>query len=174
VRLDPNDAELRYNFGNALLSGGHFHEAAAQYRDVVRLKPEHSGAQNNLGVALAAQGDVGGAIRHFRESLRLQPDRLSALNNLAWILATHANAAFRDGANAVRLAERACGLTANNDAGSLDTLAAAYAETGRFTEAVKTAERAKVVAGAAGNSQLEGEIMTRLQLYRQNQPYRQR
>jgi Flp pilus assembly protein TadD len=47
------------------------------------------------------------------------------------------------------LAEKACKATNNTDPEFLDTLAAAYAEAGRFDDAVRTAQQAIQVAGQA-------------------------
>ena len=75
---------------------------------------------------------------------------VEALNNLAWLLAAHPSDALRNGAEAVRLAERACELSEHREPVMLGTLAAAYAEAGRFGDAVKTAEKARDLAAATG------------------------
>src|SRR5262249_18001928 len=59
----------------------------------------------------------------------------AALNGLAWALATCVDSAVRDGPAAVDLAEKAVAATNRKDANMLDTLAAAYAEVGRFSDA---------------------------------------
>ena len=94
------------------------------------------------------------------------------LNNLAWILATHEDAQVRDGAEATRLAERACQLKGYKVGGLLDTLAAAYAEGGQFDKAVETAERAIQLAQDSGREELTKKVRTRLQLYKADRPYR--
>ena len=94
------------------------------------------------------------------------------LGALAWIRATSAEARWRDGGEAVRLAERACALTENGDgdANALDTLAAAYAEAGRFADAVRAGRQALEAADAG--SELATEIARRMALYEKTQPYR--
>ena len=77
----------------------------------------------------------------YRQVLAVKPDQPEALNNLAWLLATCSDAAVRDGAEAVRLAEQACRLSGYKQARALGTLAAAYAEAGRFPEAVEAAQK---------------------------------
>jgi hypothetical protein len=94
-------------------------------------------------------------------------------NNLAWLLATHPDAALRDGAEAVVLGERSALLT-NNAAEALDTLAAAYAEAGRSDSAIATAQRALASARAGGKQELAAQIETRLQRYRAGHAWRQR
>jgi len=92
---------------------------------------------------------------------------------LAWILATHPDARLRDSAQALQLATRAFELSPPNDAAALDTLAAAYAEAGRFDDAIKSAQRAAELAQADGPKQLLGDIQARLLLYRAGKPYRE-
>jgi len=80
---------------------------------------------------------------------------------------------LRDGAEAAQLAIRAAGLTGKNNPSMLDTLAAAYAETGQFTDAVQTATTAVQYANAADETNLANEIELRLKLYQSGQPYRE-
>ena len=55
----------------------------------------------------------------------------------------------------------------------LDTLAAAYAEAGRFAEAVSTAQRALELAESQERARLAEQIGARLALYQAGQPYRE-
>src|SRR6202045_4273714 len=82
-----------------------------------------------------------------------------------------ADAQTRNGALAVRLAEQACEATDSQRAEYLDTLAAAYAEAGRFDEAVSTARKA--VATAPQSSTNRTELEARLERYIRRQPFRQ-
>src|SRR5207249_10415894 len=100
--------------------------------------------------------------------------RVDALNNLAWILATNPGDDLRDGPEAVRLAERACELTQRREPVLLGTLAAAYAETGRFTDAVTTAQKAIELAAAAGQKEVADKNRQLLELYRADKPFRDR
>ena len=89
------------------------------------------------------------------------------------MLATNPNASVRNGSEAVELAQRALKLSGGNEPAILGTLAAAYAEAGRFAEAVRTAEQAVQLAAAKGDRALAEQIRTRLELYRNGKPYRQ-
>lgn len=104
------------------------------------------------GQVLAALGRGAEAINQYRHALALVPDLVPALNNLAWVLAADREATNRNGAEAVRLAERACTLTDRQFPVLVGTLAAAYAEAGRFKEAIETAQQARALAQAAGQS----------------------
>ena len=112
------------------------------------------------------------AVKCYRGALELRADWPEVLNNLAWILATHEDAEIRDGAEAVRLAERACGLVDNRVPILLDSLAAAYAEVGQFAKAVKTAEKAIQLAQKAGKTESAEGIRARMELYKAKRPYR--
>ena len=106
-----------------------------------------------------------------REALRLDPDSLEALNNLAWILATHPEGQFRNGAEAVQLAQRACDRAAWKQTTFVGTLAAAYAEAGQFDQAVATAGKACALAEQNGERALLEKNRQLLELYRAGQPY---
>jgi tetratricopeptide (TPR) repeat protein len=93
------------------------------------------------------------------------------LNNLAWILATSKETHIRNGTRAVLLAEQACELTHYRETVMVGTLAAAYAETGRFDEAMATAEKACALASDSGEQELLRKNRELLALYRQHQPY---
>ncbi len=64
-------------------------------------------------------------------------------------------------------------LTARHDVMALDTLAAAYAEAGRFNDAAATAGEAAALAARQGDSQTAADVGTRLALYRAGRPYRE-
>jgi Flp pilus assembly protein TadD len=91
---------------------------------------------------------------------------------MVWILATTANPEFRNGPEAVRMAERACELTGQKDSEKLKTLAAAYAEAGRFPEAITTAQSAQTVAVTAGRKQMAGVMETMLENFKAAKPWR--
>ena len=105
--------------------------------------------------------------------LRQDPNEQVALNSLAWLLATRPEATIRNGPEAVELAERAVAQHQEEQPELLDTLAAAYAEAGRFPEAVRTAEKALAAASQRENKALSDGIQQRLKLYRAGKPYRE-
>ena len=94
----------------------------------------------------------------YRETLRLMPDLPPALSKLAWVLATDRNASFRNAAEAVQLAERLCAVTGSQQADALDVLAAAYAEAGRFSEAIRVAQRASKWQALPGSKTWPGNF----------------
>ena len=123
-------------------------------------------------MTLATHGDARQAVNQYHQALTLKPDMVEALNNLAWLLAAHPSDALRNGAEAVRLAERACELSERREPVLLGTLAAAYAEAGRFGDAVKTAEKARDLAATTGLKDVAARNTELLELYRAGKPCR--
>jgi tetratricopeptide (TPR) repeat protein len=170
-------AEAHNSLGIALVQLGEAQEAIRHWEQAARLKPDFAEAQCNLGTALEHLGQFEAAIKHYEEALRSKPDYAEAQTGLAWLLATIPAAAGGNAARAVELAEQACKSAADDPAGNravcLDTLAAAYADVGRFREAVATAQQAVESARAAGQTKLVEEIGARRDLYESGQAYRQ-
>ena len=158
LEIKPDYAEAHYNLGTVLLQQGRIDEAIAHFQKAVEIKPDHASAHKNLGIAFFQQGRMDEAIAHFKKSLEIRPDQVEIQNNLAWLLATCPRASLRNGSQAVELAQRANQLTGDNNPNLLCTLAAAYAEAGRFTEAVETAQRALQLAETYSNPALAGDI----------------
>ena len=102
----------------------------------------------------------------------MQPENGNAQSNLAWVFATHPEESVRNGTRAVQLAEQALKLSRNKNPIIFRTLAAAYAESGRFSEAVDTAERGLKLATEQGNTALANEFPSYIHLYRAGKPFR--
>ena len=173
LKIKPGDADVHKSYAAALQQRGKTAEALAHAREAIQLQPDIE-TRLQLATLLRASRQTREAVAQFREVLSLKPDSVEALNNLAWLLATSADATLRDGAEAVRLAERACRLTQDKDATTIGTLAAAYAETGRFTDAVAAGQKAFDLAIAAGNTRFAGVNQQLLTLYRAGKPYHER
>lgn len=173
VKVNPAQLDARSNLGLMLARQGKFDEAIAEFKAALQLKPDDAQTHFRLGAALASQQKMGEAIPHFREALRARPDWPAALNTLAGILATHPDTQFRDGAEAVRLAERGCALTGDLNAALLDTLAAAYAEAGQFDKALATAQKIHELPTTSVAPGVLEKLEQRVRLYRAGRPYRQ-
>ncbi|MEM7077975.1 MAG: tetratricopeptide repeat protein [Pseudomonadota bacterium] len=94
-----------------------------------------------------------------------------ARNDYAWLLATSKDAELRNGTLAVDQALRAVEADAVNPA-YLDTLAAAYAETGEFEEAV-AAQRQALNALDTGDGEMRADFENRLTYYQSNRAWRE-
>ena len=101
---------------------------------------------------------------------------MNAKANLAWVLATSPDAALRDGAKAFELAKEIIERTGRADDANriivLRTLAAGYAETGRFAQAIEIAQQASQLAIAQGNIGLTEDLQSNIAKYRRNLPLR--
>jgi Flp pilus assembly protein TadD len=155
----------------ALLHSGRLPEAVDRLRQAVALQPADLESRRLLAVALVRQERVEEAVTAYGEILRRSPDDLDALNNVAWIRATHAEAGHRNGAEAVRLAERARDRSPGPQAVLFSTLAAAYAEAGRFPDAVRAAQRALELARGAGDGPQAAACARQLSRYRAGKPF---
>jgi tetratricopeptide (TPR) repeat protein len=131
-------------------------------------------AAANLGNALQQEGKMDEAIAQYQKALEIDPSNVEARNNMAWVLATWPETRIRDGKKAVELAERADVLTDRVNPIISVTLAAAYAEAGRFPDALKTAERALTLATGQGNAALTTSIRAQIELYQSGSPFRAR
>jgi spermidine synthase len=145
--------------------------ALRNFAEAEQRNPANAHVHYNQAVFFSKLGQTEEAIHHYSETLRLDPYYINASNNLAWILATHGNPMFRNGHKAVQLSEYACRLDGRKDPYLLDTLAAAYAEIGRFKKAQLTALEAIDRAQLIGVEQLVREIQRRLILYQSEHPY---
>ena len=87
-------------------------------------------------------------------------------------MAAWPEAAIRNGARAVELAQRANQLSGGQNLLILHTLAAAYAEAGRFTEAITTARQALELAESHSLSTQAGLLRSELKLYEAGTPLR--
>jgi len=171
LRINPAFAEAHNSLGNAMQQQGRGEEAEAQYREVLRINPAHAEARNNLGNLLFQLGSPEEAIMQLQKALELQTSNLAIQNNLAWLLATVPQRSLRQGSKAVELATHANQSTGGNNPLVLHTLAAAYAEAGRFGEAVQTARHALQLAESQSNQVLAAKLRRELQLYEAGQSF---
>jgi len=135
------------------------------------IDPAFSEAQTKIAHNLCQQGDFAGAVASYRLALQTHPDLPDLLNNLGWLLAACPDARIRNGAQAVKHAGRACELTHYGLTPMVGTLAAAYAEAGRFDDAISMAEKACMMASEAGEQGLLKRNQELLVLYRAHKPY---
>jgi len=173
IKLQPNYADAYYNRGNVLFAKGRVDEAIADWEKTLQIQPNDADAHTCLGNALLRQGSLKEAIAHYEKALALAPEDPHSRNNIAWVLATSSDASIRDGARAVKFAREAVELSNSEDPKFLRTLAAAYAESSRFSEAVLTAKRGVQTATAQGKSAFANVLERDIALYREHIPLRE-
>ena len=171
LKIKPSFVPGYVNLGGVLIRQGNLSEAESVLSKATEIDPRFGLARYNLGNALIFGGKPVEGVAALHEALRISPDSLIAIKTLAWILATHPSTEIRDVNEAIRLAERADGMTQGRDVRVLDALAAAYALDGRYKKAVETAKKAWAIAKRARNYELADEIQERLRLYQFECPY---
>jgi tetratricopeptide (TPR) repeat protein len=172
INLRPENAPAHDNLAKALLKKGQVTEAMVQYRKFLELEPANVEARNTLGTALIQQRHLREAIDQWQEALVTQPENGNAASNLAWVFATCPEDSIRDGALAAELGERALRISGGKIPMIYKVLAAAYAENGRFAEAVETAQRGAQLATSQGNPALAAELENNIALYQSGRPLR--
>jgi len=172
VKADSELSELHYNLALAYRKAGRFNDAIQQFRTAIELKPSLADGYLELGRTFANNHQFADAIKTFRRGLEVEPRHMVMGNEMAWLMATVPDAQLRNAPQAIQIGERLAELTSRKEPRPLATLAAAYADSGRFDDAVRTATEALGLATAQDSTNLVAEIEVELQAYRQGKPYR--
>jgi tetratricopeptide (TPR) repeat protein len=173
IYYDPTEAGAHYHLGNVLVKQHKADEAAEHFRAAIKIHPNYAEAHYQLATYLEQHKQIAEALEHYRAAVQLKPTWLEALNNTAWILATATDDKLRNGAEAITLAERGVMLTQTNAPSQLDTLGAAFAESGRFDEASNTAARALHLSEVGKDTVMQSEIRRHLENYAEHRPCRE-
>ena len=167
IEIIPQDYQA-YNYrGVARALKGDFDGAMADYNKALKIRPRYAEAYNNRGFARTQMGDLQQALNDYSRALEINPFFVDAYNNKAWILATAADKRYRNGAQAIMLAQKAVELKPS--AASLDTLAAAYAAAGNFESAIDTQKKAVQKLLVTDQTSEVPKYMTHLNTYRSQQ-----
>ncbi|MEZ6118942.1 MAG: tetratricopeptide repeat protein [Pirellulaceae bacterium] len=142
-------------------------KAIAVFDEVLEIDSENWMALRSRGDAYLSLGEHQKAIADYEAGLKLQPDDGGILNNLAWVLATSPKDDVREPERAIELATKACEVTNFEKAHILSTLAAAYADAGKFEEAIKWSTKA--VEMDTEEQQLDKELAS----YKEGKPWRE-
>jgi protein O-mannosyl-transferase len=172
VDIDPKYARAQHNLGVAMARKGNLDNAIAHFRSAIETDGRYPEPRYSLGMILYSRGQIGDAMAQWRAGLSADPDYRPILARVTWVLATCPDASFRNGPEAVTLAERLVKLADPVQPEVLDTLGAAYAEAGRFREASYAARRALRLATDRRDGPLAASLEKRLKLYDSHTPYR--
>jgi tetratricopeptide (TPR) repeat protein len=194
LRADPNNALVYYNRALAYSQKGAFDPALADFQETLRLEPNNALAYFDRGLLYSRTGAHALAVADFDQVVQLEshpavlnhepgstpvnytklllpdPSQATAYNSLAWIWATSPDAGRRDGKRAVLYATKACELVGWKATDFLNTLAAAYAECGKFKEAVACQKRTLEAATGPDKERLR----QRLELYQAGKPFHEK
>jgi tetratricopeptide (TPR) repeat protein len=170
--VNPDFLEAFYSLGVAQMQEHNADEAIAAWNDTIRIEPRFFEAHEGLGFAFYVQEKYSDSLFHLRLALDGEPDRVSVLVLAASLMATSADAAVRNGPEAVILAERALELTKSGDTSVLDTLSAAYAEAGHFDQAKDAVDQAIALAQKQGDATLIARLKAHRAKYEAGHPLR--
>jgi Flp pilus assembly protein TadD len=172
LRLDPKQASVHSSLGVAFLEAGNLTDSLRHLEEAVTIDPDDSDAHFNLGNTFLHLARPKDAVAEYHRAFQLNPNDIEALNNMAWVLATWPDPAGRDGVRALQLAEKADGLTEHRSSVHSATLAAAYAEVGRFSDAVAAGQRALQLATDEANAARADSIRQQIAGYQANTAFR--
>ena len=171
IREKPSAAQNWSNRGAVWNHRGEFDNALRDLTEAIRLDPTFASAYVNRAFAWSKKGELDNVIKDYSEAMRRDPKDAYAYNASAWLRATCPNERYRDGKKAVTNATKACELSAWKDAYNIDTLAAAYAESGDFSSSIKWQEKA--IELTTKDSE-KPDMLIRFGLYTEGKPYREK
>ncbi|MFZ0746318.1 MAG: tetratricopeptide repeat protein [Terracidiphilus sp.] len=173
TQADGSFFEAYYNLGVVLTRQGRMDDAIEAWKNVVRLRPNFSQGHENLGYALYSRSRFSDSLAELRLALAEEPNRLFTLDLASNLLATCPDASIRNGEEALALAQRASQLSGGKDPGILDSLSAAYAESGNFARAIAVEQQALVLAEQQSDQRLAARLKAHLALYTSSVPIRE-
>jgi superkiller protein 3 len=172
VELEPQSAHALANLGNVLFRLRRPAEAAEMLQRALNHDPANAAAHMSLFQALLASQKQKEAIAALRKARAALPEARVLTLRLAWLLATTAREDLRSPQEALQLARGLC-ESGTPTADELTVLAAAFAATGDFEQAVANAHKAISLAQAQGNTAAAAKTRVHLQRYETGQPYRE-
>jgi tetratricopeptide (TPR) repeat protein len=148
--------------------------AIEDYTAFIAAMPKSSVAYSRRGTCHYGLGEYRQTVMDYEKAIAMDPNLLEAVNGLAWVLATAPADGIRNGLMAVGYAERALSLAGKIDTFlHMDTLAAAYAEAGRFTDAIATQAKAISLIPKDYDAKEAAQFNVRLQAYKDSKPWRE-
>jgi protein O-mannosyl-transferase len=173
LNVAPDLGQTHYNLGVKLAELKRNAEAIEHLRAAKRLMPAMSDTYIQLAKALGQDGRFAEAIATLQSGLSTNSPNPAIANEYAWLLVTCPVAELRNAPQAIQIGEELAKATGRQAPQPLDTLAAAYAEAGRYDEAVAAAREALAVAEAKNLTNLTTEIKARLLSYKNGRAYHQ-
>jgi len=167
--INPKYFQAYNNRGGAWIYKGNYDRAINDFTRALDFNPADFEAYHNRGGAWLYRNNYELAIADYTKALEINPDFDVACNQLSKIYSICPDVRYRDGVKAVDLALRAVELQPGAE--YLDTLATAYAQTGKFEDAIKTQERAIALLKEEGNTGIHTEYIKRLNAYKANKPW---
>jgi tetratricopeptide (TPR) repeat protein len=165
LEVSPDHAEAHNNLGNALVRRGRLDEAITHFEKALETNPDNFRAHTNLAAVLAQRGRIDQAIAHVQKAIEYEPDDVDAQNNLGLFLTSTGRPA-----EAIPHLERAVRLSGGQEVLMLNLLSSAYADVGRFTDAIQTGRQALAIATRQHNYRLVETLKASIALYESRTP----
>ena len=174
IQIKPYYTDAILGLGDVYAGKGDIDRAIELFQKTLSLNPNADAAahaHNNLGIMYQEKGNLDKALSHLRKAVQLRPGSPIPANSLAWFLATCHELKNPNPNEAIGLARTACQLTEYQNPSYMDTLAAAYASAGRFSEAVETVQTALKMPETANRPYVKETLLYHLSFYSQGKPY---
>jgi tetratricopeptide (TPR) repeat protein len=166
------NAQKYFKSGNTWADKGDYDKAITEFDKVIELDSKFTLAYSNRGNVWSEKCEYDKSIADYDKALELDPKSSQANNNKAWLLATCPNEKYRNGTKAIELARKA--VEVQSGFIYLDTLAAAFAEIGKFKEAIAAQEKAIALLKEKGSDeQTMAGYRKRLENYKAGKPWRE-
>jgi tetratricopeptide (TPR) repeat protein len=150
---------------------GDLDKALADFSKALALDKGLKEAYLNRGNLWRLKGRPKKAMTDYSKALGLDPEWAPPYHGIAWLIATNRDGQLGSAETALEMARKAISLERN--ANHLDTLAAAYAKSGMFEEAVKTQEEALALIKDGKGKARRAAFLRRLKSYQAGKPWRE-
>jgi protein O-mannosyl-transferase len=165
VGLAPGDPAARVRLGSVLAQQGKLDAAVPQLETALTLRPGDVDAHRFLASIYSLQRQDSQAVLHYEKAIEAVPDDVRMLAEAAAVLAGSSDPAVKDTRRALKLAERAAGLTSGRDPRVLEILSGAQAACGDRTGAARTARTGEALARQMGDAALASSLAYRASAY---------
>jgi arylsulfatase A-like enzyme/Tfp pilus assembly protein PilF len=173
IELAPDTAPAYSDLAHIVFQRGDPAEAERLLATSLSIDPCTASPRATLAYLAAKRNDPGRHLQVLKEGIDQCPPEDGILNNYAYALATNPDEKYRDGAEALRIAEQITQGERGERHDYLDTLACAYAEVGDFAGAIRAGERALALLDATGDPELIEESKAHLEQFRAGRPVRE-
>jgi tetratricopeptide (TPR) repeat protein len=170
LHSDPQNADYRLQLATYLVADKRPRRAIEVLDSLIEADPKNADALRARGDALLSIGKHVEAVNDYENALKVDPEDTGVLNNLAWVLATSTDDKVRNADRSIELGKKACELTKYEKPHILSTLAAGYAESGKWDEALKWSKKAVEL----GEGEVSEQLKQELESYEQKKPWREK
>ena len=172
VKANPKNVHGWQLRGSAYSERGEKDKALKDFKEAIAVDPNNAATYLYRAHLYLVEAEPESALTDLEEVMRRAPDFPGAANDYAWTLATNPKDSVRNGHKAVEYAKKACHETDYKHAPTVDTLAASYAESGEWEDALKWQQEALALAEKTHPDDVAG-MRERLALFKEKKPYRE-